>query len=295
MTIASRYQNPMRPRPTPDPPVLTASPQPARLLGVKGSWGVVVPVKRLELAKTRLSSYGEQARQDLALAFAADVVTAARQVAEVVVVTDDQRAEALLAALGARVVPDDPDAGLNPALQHGADLLSTDVVATLSSDLPALRAEDIAEVLDHVTAGARVFVPDIVGTGTTLLAAGTGAVLAPAYGPSSRDAHLRSGAHEVVAGVSLRQDVDTPDDLRTVVALGVGAHTRAVLAGLGMAALQGTVRDWGPDGGSAFLDDGSVVALPAESLGDGPFRALRLGQRVGLMVADDVALRVELP
>lgn len=199
---------------------------------MKGSWGVVVPVKRLVLAKTRLASYGEQARQDLALAFAADVVTAACEVAEVLVVTDDARAADLLTGLGARVVPDDPDAGLNPALQHGADLLLTDVVATVSSDLPALRSEDLADVLRRVGPGVRAFVADVAGTGTTLLAAGRGTVLAPAYGPASRDAHLRSGAFEVDAAASVRQDVDTPDDLRTVVALGVGTHTRDVLTGL---------------------------------------------------------------
>ena len=41
------------------------------------SWGVVVPVKRLALAKTRLASYRDDLRQALALAFAADVVDAA--------------------------------------------------------------------------------------------------------------------------------------------------------------------------------------------------------------------------
>jgi len=199
---------------------------------VKESWGVVVPVKRLELAKSRLSAYGEQLRQDLALAFAADVVTAAAEVAQVLVVTDDDKAAALLSRLGARVVPDDPDAGLNPALQHGADLLRTEVVATVSSDLPALRGKDLADVLQRVVAGQRLFVSDVAGTGTTLLAAGRGTSLAPAYGPASRVAHLRSGAVEVDAAASLRQDVDTPEDLRTVVALGVGAHTSAVLARL---------------------------------------------------------------
>ncbi|MCW2585435.1 MAG: hypothetical protein JWN55_951, partial [Frankiales bacterium] len=77
------------------------------------SWGVVVPVKRLSLAKTRLAAYGDDRRRALALAFAADVVLAAATVAEVLVVTDDEQAGPLLAALGARVVPDDPDAGLN--------------------------------------------------------------------------------------------------------------------------------------------------------------------------------------
>jgi 2-phospho-L-lactate/phosphoenolpyruvate guanylyltransferase len=130
------------------------------------------------------------------------------------------------------VVPDDPDAGLNPALQHGADLLCTDVVATVSSDLPALRGQDLADVLRRVEPAARLFVSDVAGSGTTVLAAGKGTALAPAYGPASRTAHLRSGAVEVDAAMSVRQDVDTPDDLRTVVALGVGAHTRAVLAAL---------------------------------------------------------------
>src|SRR4051794_26682430 len=39
-------------------------------------WGIVVPVKRLTIAKTRLQSYGDAVRQDLALAFALDVVAA---------------------------------------------------------------------------------------------------------------------------------------------------------------------------------------------------------------------------
>ncbi|MFN2538888.1 MAG: 2-phospho-L-lactate guanylyltransferase, partial [Mycobacteriales bacterium] len=86
-------------------------------------WGVVVPVKRLDIAKSRLAAYGDEHRKALALAFAADVVLAAAPVAQVLVVTDDPIAGELLAGLGARVVRDDPDAGLNPALEHGVDLL----------------------------------------------------------------------------------------------------------------------------------------------------------------------------
>ena len=41
------------------------------------AWGVVVPVKRLTRAKTRLGAYGSVLRAELALAFAADVVAAA--------------------------------------------------------------------------------------------------------------------------------------------------------------------------------------------------------------------------
>src|SRR3954470_1924048 len=71
------------------------------------AWGLVVPVKRLALAKTRLASYGDATRQELALAFALDVVAAAlaaTSVVDVVVVSDDARARSALADLGARVV-----------------------------------------------------------------------------------------------------------------------------------------------------------------------------------------------
>jgi len=190
-------------------------------------------VKRLELAKTRLAPYGERARQSLALAFAADVVVAAASVGTVLVVTDDPRAASLLTSLGARVVADDPDAGLNPALEHGAELLRESdpalAVAAVSADLPSLLAPDLEAVLGRVPLDGRGFVSDLAGTGTTLLAAGPGLPLRPSYGSASRARHLASGAVELVAPESVRRDVDTPDDLEQAVGLGVGPHTTAAL------------------------------------------------------------------
>jgi 2-phospho-L-lactate guanylyltransferase len=203
------------------------------------AWSVVVPVKRLAVAKSRLQSYGDAGRRELALAFAADVVCAALGcglVDRVLVVTDDADAAAALAALGAWVVPDDPDAGLNPALTHGAELLRAEHpgagVVTVSSDLPSLRAEDLAPVLAAVPPGGRAFVADSAGTGTTLLAAAAPALLEPSYGPGSRARHRASGAVELPGTPALRRDVDTPADLRDALALGVGARTTAVAARL---------------------------------------------------------------
>jgi 2-phospho-L-lactate guanylyltransferase len=263
-------------------------------------WGVVVPVKRLSVAKSRLSAYGDGSRQELALAFACDVVAAAAEVAHVLVVTDDPRASAELAGLGARVVPDDPDAGLNPALAHGADLLRADDpaagVATLSADLPALRPDDLRAALADVPAGERAFVVDRAGTGTTLLAAGPGALLDPAFGPASREAHLRSGARELVAAPSLRCDADTADDLWTALALGVGPRTRSVAQGLGLTSRQATVRSWdATSGGSAYLDDGTQLPLRADALSGSAFRFLRPGQRVRVALASGSVVKVALP
>jgi 2-phospho-L-lactate guanylyltransferase len=199
-------------------------------------WGLVVPVKRLARAKTRLSGYDDRAREDLALAFALDVVAAAlgaESVAQVLVVTDDERAREALSDAGARVVTDLPDAGLNPALQHGAGLLPAGWgAATLSADLPALRPADLEDALRAVPAGGRGFVVDVSGHGTTLLAAAPGVPLAPAYGPRSGAVHLASGAIELPGAAGLRRDVDTPEDLAAARLLGVGAATAAVLRGL---------------------------------------------------------------
>jgi 2-phospho-L-lactate/phosphoenolpyruvate guanylyltransferase len=202
-------------------------------------WGLVVPVKPLVRAKTRLSPYDAATRADLALAFAADVVAAGLScdlVARVLVVTDDPRAAEVLGRLGAQVGADDPDAGLNPALAHGAELLRSHDdslgVAAVSADLPALRGLHLAAVLGQVAVGERGFVADTAGSGTTVLAAGPGASLLPDYGPGSAERHRLSGARPLAAEAGLRRDVDTPADLAAAVRLGLGPHTAAVVARL---------------------------------------------------------------
>lgn len=193
-----------------------------------------MPVKRLSVAKSRLSPYGDPARRALALAFAADVVAAALAcpgVEQVLVVTSDPDAGRELARLGARTAPDDPESGLNAALERGARLLRAGApgrgVAAVSADLPALRPQDLADVLAAVLPSGRALVADLAGTGTTVLAAAGDAPLGAAFGPGSRDRHRSSGAVQVPAAEGVRVDVDTPADLQRALALGVGPRTAA--------------------------------------------------------------------
>ncbi len=205
-------------------------------------WTLVVPVKSLARAKSRLAdTAGDGVRPGLALAFAEDTVAAALAcpaVADVAVVTDDARAGRALAALGAAVVPEEPGGGLNTALAHGAAVVRAArpgvSVAALNADLPALRPAELARVLAAAGAFPRAFLPDAAGIGTTLLAAAPDRELAPAFGPDSRARHRASGAAELrLASVdSVRQDVDTGADLRAALALGVGPRTAAVAARL---------------------------------------------------------------
>lgn len=202
------------------------------------SWSIVVPAKRLDVAKTRLRPLtagldGHDAvHRELVLALLADTVGAAAAcaaVAEVIVVTDDPAAAAVVARLGARTVSDEPDRGLNPALEHGARSARTTAVAALSSDLPALRPDELGAALLAAGAVAAAFVADVHGTGTTLLTA-VGTQLRPRFGAGSAQAHRGSGATPLSgAWPGLVHDVDTPADLREAVLLGVAPRTAAVL------------------------------------------------------------------
>ncbi|MGW2638005.1 2-phospho-L-lactate guanylyltransferase [Streptomyces sp. NPDC001348] len=205
-------------------------------------WTLVIPLKPLERAKSRLAdTAADGLRPGLALAFAQDTVAAALAcpaVADVAVVTNDALAGRELAALGARIVPDEPESGLNAALAHGAGAVRASrpetPLAALNADLPALRPHELSRVLSAAAEFPRAFLPDAAEAGTTLLAAATGQELHPAFGLDSRARHRASGAAELLldAVESVRQDVDTGEDLRAALALGVGPRTATAAARL---------------------------------------------------------------
>lgn len=207
-------------------------------------WTVVIPVKRPEHAKTRLADAVGELRPRFARAFAADTVEATLRcgsVARVLVVTDDDEAAAEARSLGAEVVADTPDAGLNAALRHGAaEARASDAdaaVASLSADLAALRPAELERVLTAAAEHPQSFVADAAGIGTTIYAAGPGVAFEPAFGGRSRAAHRLAGAVELdLADIpSARRDVDTAVDLWDARRLGVGPRTAALLDELDVA------------------------------------------------------------
>jgi 2-phospho-L-lactate guanylyltransferase len=230
-------------------------------------WSLVIPVKVLAQAKSRLTGLLAADRAALTLAMAADTVAAAMAapaVAAVIVVTDDPGVGAEMKGLHAVVLADEPAAGLNPALAFGAaysrGLWPERGVAGLAADLPALRPAELQSALTAAAALARggdppgppavlargddapsppagtgqAFVPDADGTGTTLYAAGPGVAFDPRFGPGSRARHGAAGATELDLPLTagLRRDVDTLDDLRRAAAIGAGPRTAGVLASM---------------------------------------------------------------
>ena len=212
------------------------------------TWSVLMPVKVLAQAKSRLAQLAGPRRGELALALAKDTLSAALRceaAARVVVITDDEAAAGALGALGALVVPDEPRDGLNAALRHGAAYAAQRWpgagLAALSADLPALRPLDLTRALRAAAAWPNAFVADAAGDGTTLYTATPGAAFRPAFGAASRSRHAAGGAAELgLDGVpGLRRDVDTPADLRAATALGLGPRTAPLAAELLRCAPQG--------------------------------------------------------
>lgn len=204
-------------------------------LGVDLVADLVVPIKRLDRAKSRLRGAVAGPHPELVLALLADTVHAAASAAgvrRVLVVCEDARVPPALRGTGVECIDERGLPGLNAALSFGARVLRErgprGVVGALQADLPALRPADLAAAIAHAR-GRRAFCADRAGTGTTLLLSAAGASLDPRFGPGSAAAHAASGAVAIGAGLdSLRCDVDTADDLGTAAGLGLGPRTRAL-------------------------------------------------------------------
>ncbi|MFT4011121.1 MAG: 2-phospho-L-lactate guanylyltransferase [Nocardioidaceae bacterium] len=204
-------------------------------------FGIVMPMKQRARAKSRLAPLGDRMRRQLVAAFAHDTIGAALGsplVDTVLVVTDDAEFAGSLRDLGVRVIPDGVEGDLNETLRLGAAEVVRErpelSIAALFADLPALTSADLTTALT-AAAYERCFVADADAVGSTLLTAHTLRDFTPAFGGSSRAAHLELGITELTdAPATLRRDVDTPEDLTAALALGVGPHTRMIASAHGL-------------------------------------------------------------
>src|SRR3954466_8010535 len=127
-------------------------------------WTVLVPIKALPQAKSRLAGFSPDAAAHARLvrAMRDDTMHAAAQAANVArVVRIGDRAGA-----GHDLVQTRP--GLNAAVAEGArharERWPGDAVAALVGDLPALTRAELADALDAAAGHARAFVADSDGT-----------------------------------------------------------------------------------------------------------------------------------
>lgn len=202
--------------------------------------GVLIAVKRLTAAKTRLAPVlSGSARESLVLAMLVDTVTAASAVpavSSITVVTPDPEAAAAARGLGAQALLDPTPEGhpdpLNNALGVAESASVAPNIVVLQGDLPALRPDELAGALAAARRYPRSFVSDRHGTGTSALFA-FGVPLDPRFGAESTRRHGDSGAAELIGNwPGLRCDIDTPDDLAAALHLGLGPATHRVVGAL---------------------------------------------------------------
>ena len=200
--------------------------------------GLIIAVKRLEVAKSRLSElFSAQDRERVVLAMLIDTITAARAVesiASITVVTPDATAAAAARDLGAVPVDDPTPAAhpdpLNNAIRVANARLRIPNVAVLQGDLPALRSVELSAALAAARAQPRSFVADRQGSGTCALIA-FDVPLDPMFGTDSARRHRRDGAVELTGDwPGLRCDIDTQQDLADAHLLGLGPATAEILA-----------------------------------------------------------------
>jgi 2-phospho-L-lactate guanylyltransferase len=183
----------------------------------------ILPIKRFDRAKQRL---GEASPDKAALAAAmADSVIVALVTSErvdvVLVVTADGEARCAALRHGAEVVDEPVVAGHRAAAELGiARAIEADATRALlvPGDCPLLAADEVDALLDRHERSGVVVIPDRHGTGTNALLLQPPDAIKPAFGPGSRDRHMRlavaAGLPAVVDEVpGLLLDIDTPEDL----------------------------------------------------------------------------------
>ncbi|HEY1778258.1 MAG TPA: 2-phospho-L-lactate guanylyltransferase [Solirubrobacteraceae bacterium] len=205
----------------------------------------ILPVKRFELAKTRL---GEQLqpreRRTLAQAMVSDVLDAllaSEWLEAVVVVTNETTVSELAHARGARVLTDAAEAGQSAAALIGvAHALAEgyERVLLVPGDCPALNTAALRTLLERpMRAPAVTIVSDRAGSGTNALLLVPPDAIEPGFGPDSfarhrdRTEQARADWHSEPLP-QLLLDIDTPEDLALLRSAHAGPATAVVLAEL---------------------------------------------------------------
>lgn len=186
----------------------------------------IVPVKPLRRGKSRLSGVlSDDDRADLnqrLLLRTVDLLKLIPEFDEVLVVSRDREALALVREHGARTLQEDGTPLLNVALQRAtvvAKSYMAESVFILPADLPQITREDVSAMLE---AGRQppvvVIAPDHRHEGTNALYINPAGLIEYDFGAGSFERHcerarLAGAALKILELQSLARDVDVPEDL----------------------------------------------------------------------------------
>ncbi|QEN86033.1 2-phospho-L-lactate guanylyltransferase [Labrys sp. KNU-23] len=205
----------------------------------------LVPVKRLEQAKSRLAPrLTAHQRAGLAEAMLRDVLevlSSVSQLAGLAVITSDAAVAAIAKDYGAIVIGDLDNAGINNAVRCGQKKLAEagyTGVLVVPADIPFLNAQEIETALSALAKCDVLITPANRDGGTNLLGLSPPTAMEPSFGLHSFRRHraMAQATGLEVAVLPLEgagHDVDLPADLWLVPSRGPAARTRRLLSQLG--------------------------------------------------------------
>lgn len=183
----------------------------------------VVPVKRLDRAKSRLGAVLCGAdRMVLARCMLGDVLRALRATASlagIVVVSADPVVHAVARSLAARPVCDVGESGINDAVAQGLQAVPPGAgVVVVPADVPLATAAEFERVVALLDVDPVVLAPALADGGTNALAMRSATLLPPQFGERSFERHrLVAGDRGLRCGVfrsdRLGRDIDEARDL----------------------------------------------------------------------------------
>ena len=184
----------------------------------------VIPIKRLENAKRRLSGRLRRAeRAALVLRLLErelEVLGRSPGIERVIVVTADRRVAALAESKRATIALQ-PDNGVNAAIRAGMDearAVGAELIFAIHGDLPLIETRDVTVMLQAGERTGFAIAPDRDRSGTNAIAMNRVVSLDLQFGSGSfqrflTEARKRSLSASVVACPGLELDLDTPADL----------------------------------------------------------------------------------
>jgi 2-phospho-L-lactate guanylyltransferase len=214
-----------------------------------GMWAVL-PAKDLVDAKQRLAAALSPAERRLLFrTMYEDVLTALSEtqgLAGIAVVTRDPEAAAVARAYGAALIEEAENQGQTAAIECAAAALAARGAAgmlTVPGDAPLITAAEIGTVLAAHSAApaAMTIVPAHDRRGSNCIAVSPPGLIPFSFGNDSFQPHLaaargRGIEPKIVDLPGIGLDIDTPDDLRQLIARGGRTRTHIYLETSGIAA-----------------------------------------------------------
>ncbi|AIF83528.1 2-phospho-L-lactate guanylyltransferase [Candidatus Nitrososphaera evergladensis SR1] len=187
----------------------------------------IIPVKKFENSKSRLSAVlSVQDRVRLAGLMLQDTLATldrCKLLAEIVVVSSDERAGEIARKYGATVLFQAQDAGVNSAVavadRYAVQKKNAGATIVIPQDLPLLGAGDVDGICSAAAGRCIVICPSLRYDGTNLLLRMPADVISTSYDNNSYESHIVSAraqhaAVRVIEQEHLMFDIDTQEDAR---------------------------------------------------------------------------------